>query len=173
MLRLKASELEKHKVVEADDESGIVRTVAGCGRVFSSTEVAIVDPETRTRTPSPGGQVGEIWVADPAVAQGYWNRPEESGETFRATIAGTGEGPFLRTGDWGFLKDGQLFIAGRLKDVIIIRRGRTTTRRTSSGPSSRRTRPCGRRTEPRSRSWLTARRSWSSPRRSNASMPLA
>jgi acyl-CoA synthetase (AMP-forming)/AMP-acid ligase II len=55
------------------------------------------------------------------VAQGYWNRPAESAQTFRAYIAETGEGPFLRTGDLGFWHHGELFVTGRIKDVIIIR----------------------------------------------------
>jgi acyl-CoA synthetase (AMP-forming)/AMP-acid ligase II len=62
-----------------------------------------------------------VWVSGPSVAQGYWDRPEETAQTFRASLAETGEGPFLRTGDLGFLHDGSLFITGRLKDVIIIR----------------------------------------------------
>ncbi len=64
--------------------------------------------------------MGEIWIAGPSVAQGYWDRPEETKRTFQAYLAGTGQGPFLRTGDLGFLKDGELFITGRLKDLIII-----------------------------------------------------
>jgi acyl-CoA synthetase (AMP-forming)/AMP-acid ligase II len=65
-------------------------------------------------------EVGEIWVSSPSVAQGYWNRPEETERTFQAYLADTGEGPFLRTGDLGFLQDGELFVTGRLKDLIII-----------------------------------------------------
>ncbi len=65
--------------------------------------------------------MGEIWVSGSSVAQGYWNRVQETEQTFGAYVAETGEGPFLRTGDLGFLQDGELFITGRLKDVIIIR----------------------------------------------------
>src|SRR5207253_6473266 len=64
--------------------------------------------------------VGEIWVRGGSVAQGYWNKPEETERTFHARLE-TGEGPFLRTGDLGFLRRGNLFITGRLKDVIVIR----------------------------------------------------
>src|SRR5262249_18938501 len=71
-------------------------------------------------TACPDGRVGEVWVAGPSVAAGYWNRPEETARTFRATLADTGEGPFLRTGDLGFLQDGELFVTGRIKDVIIL-----------------------------------------------------
>lgn len=80
--------------------------------------VEIVDPETRVRV-EPGG-VGEIWLAGPDIASGYWDRPEQSEETFGARIAGSGAGPFLRTGDLGALHDGELFVTGRLKDLIII-----------------------------------------------------
>jgi acyl-CoA synthetase (AMP-forming)/AMP-acid ligase II len=64
--------------------------------------------------------VGEIWVSGASVALGYWNRPAETAGTFCAYLADTGEGPFLRTGDLGFFVDGQLVIAGRLKDLIIL-----------------------------------------------------
>ncbi len=116
---LQASALEEHRLVEAQDVSGPIREVAGCGRVLPATRVAIVDPETRMRCAP--DRVGEIWVAGPAVAQGYWGRPEETERTFRATLADDGDGPFLRTGDLGFLMHDQVFIAGRIKDLIIIR----------------------------------------------------
>jgi acyl-CoA synthetase (AMP-forming)/AMP-acid ligase II/alkylation response protein AidB-like acyl-CoA dehydrogenase len=116
--RLQASALEEHRVVEAAGEYEQVREVAGCGRVLPLTRVEIVDPETRTVCAP--DRVGEIWVSDRAVAQGYWRRADETERTFQATLAGTGEGPFLRTGDLGFQFRGQLFVAGRIKDVIII-----------------------------------------------------
>jgi acyl-CoA synthetase (AMP-forming)/AMP-acid ligase II len=65
-------------------------------------------------------EVGEIWVAGPNVGLGYWQRPEESRETFGGMIEGEG-GPYLRTGDMGFVRDGQLYVTGRLKDLIIVR----------------------------------------------------
>jgi acyl carrier protein len=74
-----------------------------------------------TRLCCPPGRVGEIWVAGASVAQGYWNSPEATADTFRARLADSGEGPFLRTGDLGFIHDEQLFVTGRLKDLIIIR----------------------------------------------------
>jgi acyl-CoA synthetase (AMP-forming)/AMP-acid ligase II len=64
--------------------------------------------------------VGEIWVSGPSVTQGYWNRPEDTESACRAYLKDTGEGPFLRTGDLGFMKGGELFVTGRLKDLIII-----------------------------------------------------
>jgi natural product biosynthesis luciferase-like monooxygenase protein/FkbM family methyltransferase len=93
--------------------------LVACGGALPGQKVLVVHPESRVeRQP---GDVGEIWVSGPSIAQGYWNRPEETEHTFRARLADTDEGPFLRTGDLGFLQDGELFIAGRLKDLIIIR----------------------------------------------------
>ena len=65
-------------------------------------------------------EVGEIWVSDPSVAQGYWRRDAETEATFRAFLADTGEGPFLRTGDLGFIRDGELYVTSRIKDLIIV-----------------------------------------------------
>jgi amino acid adenylation domain-containing protein len=95
------------------------RTLVGSGRSLPDQQIVIVNPETQTR--SAPGEIGEIWVAGPSVAQGYWNRPEETRRTFQARLADTGAGPFLRTGDLGALRDGQLFVTGRMKDLIIIR----------------------------------------------------
>ena len=79
----------------------------------------IVDPEKMTRCAD--DRVGEIWVSGPSVAQGYWKRPAETRHTFEAYLQDTGAGPFLRTGDLGFFLDGELFVTGRLKDLIIVR----------------------------------------------------
>ena len=81
--------------------------------------VAIIDPETKV--PSPKGHIGEIWAKGPSVTQGYWNKPEDTKETFQACIVGTDDGPWMRTGDLGFIHEGQLYVSGRLKDLIIIR----------------------------------------------------
>jgi acyl-CoA synthetase (AMP-forming)/AMP-acid ligase II len=119
IVHLQAEALEEHRIVEAGHGPGPDRAVVGCGRIFPTTRMVIVDPDTRRRCAP--DEVGEIWVEDPAVTQGYWGRPEETRRTFRATIAETGEGPFLRTGDLGFLRDGEIFVVGRIKDLIIIR----------------------------------------------------
>jgi amino acid adenylation domain-containing protein len=111
--------LEKNRVaVTSDDREGVLRLV-GCGRELLDQKIAIVHPETRTRCQP--DEVGEIWISSPSVARGYWNRPEETEQTFRAYLADTGEGPFLRTGDLGFVRDGELYVTGRMKDLIIIR----------------------------------------------------
>jgi acyl-CoA synthetase (AMP-forming)/AMP-acid ligase II len=94
-------------------------TTVGCGETdHGDQSVRIVDPETRVE--SAPDEVGEIWIAGSHVAVGYWDKPEETVATFGARIEGTGEGPFFRTGDLGFVHDGQLYIAGRIKDLIII-----------------------------------------------------
>jgi acyl-CoA synthetase (AMP-forming)/AMP-acid ligase II len=93
--------------------------LVGCGRTWPGQEVCIVDPETRVKLPDE--QTGEIWLRGPSVAAGYWNRPEETAEAFDARRADTGDGPYLRTGDLGFLRGGELFVTGRAKDVIIVR----------------------------------------------------
>lgn len=95
------------------------RTLVGCGRPWLDQQVLIVDPETQVLRPE--GTVGEIWVAGPSVARGYWNRPDDTERTFRAYLRDTREGPFLRTGDLGFLQDGELFVTGRLKEVLVFR----------------------------------------------------
>jgi acyl-CoA synthetase (AMP-forming)/AMP-acid ligase II len=94
-------------------------TLVSSGRVGFGTTVAIVDPERLTRC-APGA-IGEIWISSPSVAGGYWNRPEETARTFAARIAGEDGPSYLRTGDSGALIDGELYVAGRLKDVIIVR----------------------------------------------------
>jgi len=117
-LNVVASELEQHRVVEAEEDNDQTRTLVGCGRMEDEIRAIIVDPESLLQC-SPD-RVGEIWVTGPTVAQGYWGRAEETEKVFRARMVDTNEGPFLRTGDLGFTKDGELFITGRLKDLIII-----------------------------------------------------
>src|SRR5262249_1250708 len=96
-----------------------VRTLTGCGHALNGDSIAIVDPETRQECAP--DRIGEIWVSSASVAQGYWNRPEETAYTFRGFLSDSGKGPFLRTGDLGFVRDGELYVTGRLKDLIIIR----------------------------------------------------
>ncbi|MBL8851185.1 MAG: fatty acyl-AMP ligase [Planctomycetaceae bacterium] len=95
------------------------RRMVGCGQPWLGTSIEIVDPETRRRCFP--GDTGEIWVAGPCVAAGYWNAPEATTETFRARLADGNPTEFLRTGDLGTLIDGELFVTGRLKDLIIVR----------------------------------------------------
>jgi amino acid adenylation domain-containing protein/non-ribosomal peptide synthase protein (TIGR01720 family) len=99
-----------------DDPAG--RRLVGSGHPGASTQAVVVEAETGL--PVPENQVGEIWVSGPGVALGYWGRDEETQQTFGARLPG-GSARFLRTGDLGFLRNGEIFVAGRLKDLIIIR----------------------------------------------------
>ena len=110
--------LEQKQVATAPEGRAGTQSLVGCGRVSCGVRVVIADPETRTLCPP--GTIGEIWISGPSVAQGYWQRAEDSAHVFGAFLADTGEGPFLRTGDLGFFEQGELFIAGRLKDLIIL-----------------------------------------------------
>jgi acyl-CoA synthetase (AMP-forming)/AMP-acid ligase II len=116
--KVKAEALEKHYVVPASSQENNWRIVVGCGHSLSDQKVVVVNPETLRQCAA--NEVGEIWVSGASVAKGYWNQPEETKRTFCAYLADPNEGPFLRTGDLGFLEDGELFITGRLKDIIII-----------------------------------------------------
>jgi acyl-CoA synthetase (AMP-forming)/AMP-acid ligase II len=107
--------LAQHQVVPCDGDDADARAVVSCGRPVATT--VIVDPASLRRCPPE--RVGEVWVSGPSVASGYWDRPLETDESFRARLA-DGSGPFLRTGDLGFLLDGELFVTGRLKDLIIV-----------------------------------------------------
>ncbi len=113
-----ARELEQNSIVETEISSPLSRVLVGVGRPYMDTTVIIVNPESLTRYRE--GLVGEIWMSGGSIASGYWNRSQATQETFQAHLKDTGNGPFLRTGDLGFLSNGELFVTGRLKDVIII-----------------------------------------------------
>lgn len=100
--------------VDKDDATWIVSS----GHAAGGQDIRIVDPSSSETLPE--DHVGEVWVSGPSVAAGYWGRPKETEETFGAHLA-TGEGPYLRTGDLGYFHEGQLYITGRIKDLIIIR----------------------------------------------------
>lgn len=118
LCRFNASALEKGIVkFETADHSG--RVLVGCGRSISDQEMTIADPETQTTCGE--NRVGEIWIRSKSVATGYWNKPEATEEIFNAYLKDTGEGPFLKTGDLGFIFKNQLFVTGRQKDLIIVR----------------------------------------------------
>jgi acyl-CoA synthetase (AMP-forming)/AMP-acid ligase II len=122
--RIDRTALSEDRVVDAAPGDSSAATLVGCGRPLGGQQVIIVDPETCRRCEP--DRVGEIWIAGPSVAPGYWGRPEETKQTFSAFLAEAGPdagGPFLRTGDLGFLRDGELFITGRWKDLVVIRRG--------------------------------------------------
>lgn len=116
--KVQTKPLREGRVVWARPDEDRTQTLVSSGHALLDQKVAIVNPETLT--PCPTDQVGEVWVSGPSVALGYWDRPEETARTFHARIAGTADGPYLRTGDLGFLAAGELVVTGRLKDLIII-----------------------------------------------------
>ncbi len=119
VLSIQSSELSRARVVIAEGGGRGARTLVGCGGP-ATTEILIVNPETHVL--SGADDVGEIWLRGPSVAQGYWRRPEESRDAFQASPAGgDGRKRYLRTGDLGFMREGELFVTGRLKDLVIIR----------------------------------------------------
>ena len=123
--------VETGTVTLNENASPDARQFVGSGRELDGQDVLIVNPQTFE--PLPPDRVGEIWVSGPSVAQGYWNRADETKSTFQAMLklptnaAGQvgrwkpNQGPYMRTGDLGFFDNGELFVTGRLKDLIIIR----------------------------------------------------
>jgi acyl-CoA synthetase (AMP-forming)/AMP-acid ligase II len=114
---LVSSGLEQNHAIISPAMSEETRTLVGCGQNICDQKIRIIDAETLK--PCPADRVGEIWVSGPSVANGYWNKPSETEFTFSASLSDSNEGPFLRTGDLGFLNEGELYITGRLKDLII------------------------------------------------------
>ncbi|HEY6923203.1 MAG TPA: condensation domain-containing protein, partial [Steroidobacteraceae bacterium] len=115
---LDAGALEAGMASEAAPGARITRLVSS-GHLYDEMSIAVVDPASSERCAA--GRIGENWVCGPSVAAGYWGRPEQTQETFGARLRPGGEGPYLRTGDLGFLRGGELYVTGRLKDVIILR----------------------------------------------------
>ncbi len=110
-----------HPTVEAPMASS--QTLVSSGRSLQTQQIVIVNPETLTRCGE--ADVGEIWVNGSSVGKGYWKNPHATADTFQAYLRDSGkdsgDGSFLRTGDLGFLRNGELFVTGRLKDLIILR----------------------------------------------------
>ena len=111
--------LEQNKIEIADDNEPHPHTLVSCGRSLFDQRIAIANPETLVSCKP--GEVGEIWVSGTSIAQGYWRQPQISEATFNAYLKDTQSGPFLRTGDLGFICEGELFFTGRLKDLIVIK----------------------------------------------------
>ncbi|NET35008.1 MAG: AMP-binding protein [Cyanothece sp. SIO1E1] len=117
---INSAALEQNRAVAIAEGTEASRPLVGCGQPWHHQAVLIVDPITHLECPVDG--IGEIWVANSrGIAQGYWQRAEATQETFHAYLADTDKGPFMRTGDLGFMQAGQLFVTGRLKDLIVIR----------------------------------------------------
>jgi thioester reductase-like protein len=118
-LSFSKSDLARHKVRELVGDDGEAQTILSNGQVYPHFEIKIVDPETRI--PCPSDRVGEIWLKGPGISPGYWNKAALNERIFRARLAPSQDGPYFRTGDLGFIQQGDLFISGRLKEMIIIR----------------------------------------------------
>ncbi|EXB68368.1 MULTISPECIES: fatty acyl-AMP ligase [unclassified Acinetobacter calcoaceticus/baumannii complex] len=120
-ISLDRDKLNAHLVQTSQDQTAV--QVVSCGKISAHIDCRIVNPHTHKEVAA--HEVGEIWLAGESVTAGYWQKPEINQETFEATILDEAGQPskeyYLRTGDMGFIKDGDLYVTGRLKDVIIIR----------------------------------------------------
>ncbi|MDY8138357.1 fatty acyl-AMP ligase [Aquimarina sp. 2201CG5-10] len=116
---LDKEQLEKHTAIPSSGNPENEIKKVGCGQELDGQKVRVVDPETNLTCNE--NNIGEVWIAGPNVSQGYWNNEEETAKSFGALTADTNEGPFFRTGDMGFYSNGELYITGRLKEMIIIR----------------------------------------------------
>ena len=122
---------------------GVELETVGCGSPAPEHHLMVVDPETlMERRP---GSIGEIWVRGPSVAQGYWGRREEAQSSFSVSSGGPSDARYLRTGDLGFVEGDELYLVGRMKELVIVA-GRNVLPRTSSiscGPASPRSEAAG------------------------------
>jgi acyl-CoA synthetase (AMP-forming)/AMP-acid ligase II len=109
--RVDADALERGELAEGDS-----RTLVSSG-IVAGIEVVVTDPKTAEVLPD--GRIGELWIRGDSVALGYWGRPEESERRFRATTAG-GDRGYLRSGDLGTIVDGELYVTGRIKEMLIV-----------------------------------------------------
>jgi acyl-CoA synthetase (AMP-forming)/AMP-acid ligase II len=118
-ITLQSAALEKNQVMIATNRQELTLKIVSCGQSWLDMNVMIVDPDTLKQCSNK--QVGEIWISGSSVAQGYWNRVDDTRYAFCAKLTNSNEKSFFRTGDLGFIQDGELYVTGRLKDVIIIR----------------------------------------------------
>ncbi|ERN42091.1 polyketide synthase module [Rubidibacter lacunae KORDI 51-2] len=118
-LHVDAAALRNRCIMSGTPGAADARVLVSSGYTVPDQTLVIVDPTTGLSCRP--NRVGEIWVAGPSIAQGYWQRPELTQETFGAQLPGSESGPFLRTGDLGFLQQGELYVTGRLKDLLIFR----------------------------------------------------
>jgi amino acid adenylation domain-containing protein len=119
VLEIQRSAMNENRVVEASENGKDRIRIVSCGRAYHHQEVRIVHP--KKLIPCAPDEIGEVWISGPNVAGGYWKKPIETKDVFHGYLSKTGEGPFLRTGDLGFIKNGELFITGRYKDLIVLR----------------------------------------------------
>jgi acyl-CoA synthetase (AMP-forming)/AMP-acid ligase II len=118
-VRLNSNALNRGIVQQTSETIPGSKPLVGAGEASVRNKLAIVNPETRRLCAE--NQVGEVWISGPSVAQGYWKKPKDSKQTFQAKLEGGKARSYLKTGDLGFVWNGQLFISGRLKELVIIR----------------------------------------------------
>jgi acyl-CoA synthetase (AMP-forming)/AMP-acid ligase II len=111
--------LARGSAVEVSRDRSGARGLVGCGAPVDDSVLLIVDPDTRM--PVPAGSVGEVWLSGPGVARGYWNQPDLSMTAFGARLSSGGDRTFMRTGDLGFLFECELYLIGRIKELIKLR----------------------------------------------------
>ena len=113
-----STQLAKNKAIEAAEADHLITRLVGCGQTRLGTKVSIVNPDTLL--PCQDGTIGEIWVMGPSISSGYWQQPHLSALAFQASTVGSQFTRYLRTGDLGFIRDGEIFVTGRSKDLIIM-----------------------------------------------------
>ncbi len=116
-ITVSAGALERHRVERVEPSHADARTLVSSGSPRLDARVVIVTPERARCAP---GEVGEIWTSGPNIAAGYWNDEAKTRETFGLSLRDTGEGPFMATGDLGFVDDGELYVTGRSKEIMIL-----------------------------------------------------
>jgi len=117
---LRHADIDSHQPISHVETDNVTNhPLVSCGRVAPDVQLKVVD--TQTLQPVAEGQVGELWIQSNSIAAGYWNKPELSTEVFKAQLGNDTASTYLRTGDLGFMQQGELYVLGRLKDLIIIR----------------------------------------------------
>jgi acyl-CoA synthetase (AMP-forming)/AMP-acid ligase II len=117
-INLAKSGIERNRVVFSQSSGQGTTTLVSCGQnMLENQKIIIVN--TETLKPCQPNEIGEVWLCGPCVTKGYWNKPLETRRTFDAKLSDSEEGPFLRSGDLGFILNGELFITGRIKNLII------------------------------------------------------
>ncbi|AKJ30946.1 non-ribosomal peptide synthetase [Caldimonas brevitalea] len=119
VLDLDARALESGLVRPAHGDARSSRALTSCGRVWGGQSVLVVDAATRTRCAD--GQVGEIWLQGESITGGYWQRPDANAQSFATLADAADAGRYCRTGDLGFFSNGELYVTGRLKEMMIVR----------------------------------------------------
>lgn len=117
MKKINNSSMEQEKVVISDEHDNDCRVIVSSGQNMSNQKILIVNPETLNLCAE--NEIGEIWVNGPCVTHGYWNKPDETSDTFGRRLPDNKEGGFLRSGDLGFFHEKELYVTGRIKDLII------------------------------------------------------